>query len=92
MFVSFIKHENQLTYKACQPLSNFTNINNLVRQEERRRQLELKLTVEEHQRLRREEEEEKGRSRREEEQRELEERRKEAARGIKGFNERVHDT
>ncbi|XP_037632644.1 coiled-coil domain-containing protein 112 isoform X1 [Sebastes umbrosus] len=56
--------------------------------EERRRQLEVKLTVEEQLRLRREEEEEQGRRRREEEQREMDERRKEAAKGIKRFNER----
>ncbi|XP_044051527.1 coiled-coil domain-containing protein 112 isoform X2 [Siniperca chuatsi] len=56
--------------------------------EERRRQLEVKLTVEEQLRLRREEEEEQGRRRREEEQREMDERRREAAKGIKRFNER----
>ncbi len=60
-----------------------------VYQEERRRQLEVKLTVEEQLRLRREEEEELGRRKREEEQRELDERRREAAEGIKRFNERV---
>ncbi|GAA6223185.1 coiled-coil domain-containing protein 112 [Lates japonicus] len=56
--------------------------------EERRRQLEVKLTVEEQLRLRREEEEEQARRKREEEQREMDERRKEAAKGIKRFNER----
>lgn len=60
-----------------------------VYQEARRRQLEVKLTIEEQLRLRREEEEEQGRRRREEEQREMDERRKEAAKGIKRFNERV---
>lgn len=60
-----------------------------VYQEERRRQLEVKLTIEEQLRLRREEEEEQERKRREEEQREMERRRKEAAKGIKRFNERV---
>lgn len=58
-------------------------------QEERRRQLEVKLTIEEQLRLRREEEEEQRRKRREEEQRVMDERRKEAAKGIKRFNERV---
>nr|XP_046243591.1 coiled-coil domain-containing protein 112 isoform X2 [Scatophagus argus] len=56
--------------------------------EERRRQLEVKLTIEEQLQLRKEEEEEQGRRRREEEQREMEERRKQAAKGIKRFNER----
>ncbi|KAM9360675.1 coiled-coil domain-containing protein 112 [Symphorus nematophorus] len=56
--------------------------------EERRRQLEVKLTIEEELRLKREQEEEKERRRREEEQREMEERGKEAAKGIKRFNER----
>uniref|UniRef100_UPI0037E8AABE coiled-coil domain-containing protein 112 n=1 Tax=Semicossyphus pulcher TaxID=241346 RepID=UPI0037E8AABE len=56
--------------------------------EERRRQLEVKLTIEEQLRLRREEEEERERRRREEEQREMDERRREAAMGIKRFNER----
>lgn len=60
-----------------------------VCQEERRRQLEVKLTIEEQLRLRREEEEEERRRRREEEQKEMEERRKAAAKGIKRFNERV---
>uniref|UniRef100_A0A3B4YWA7 Coiled-coil domain containing 112 n=1 Tax=Seriola lalandi dorsalis TaxID=1841481 RepID=A0A3B4YWA7_SERLL len=60
-----------------------------VYQEERRRQLEVKLTIEEQLRLRREEEEEQGKRRREEEQREMDERRREAAKGIKHFNERV---
>lgn len=63
-----------------------------VYQEERRRQLEVKLTVEEQLRLRREEEEEQGRRRREEEQREMDERRREAAKGIKRFNKRVRIT
>lgn len=58
-------------------------------QEERRRQLEVKLTIEEQLRLRREEEEGQERRRREEGQREMEERRKEAAKGIRRFNERV---
>lgn len=67
-----------------------TNQNDLpVCQEERRRQLEVKLTIEEQLRLRREEEEEQERRKREEEQRDMEERRKEAAKGIKRFNERV---
>lgn len=60
-----------------------------VYQEERRRQLEVKLTLEEQLRLRKEEEEEQERRRREEEQREANERRREAARGIKRLNERV---
>lgn len=60
-----------------------------VYQEERRRQLEVKLAVEEQLRLKREEEEEQGRRRREEEQREMDERRREAVKGIKRFTERV---
>lgn len=63
-----------------------------VYQEERRRQLEVKLIVEEQLRLRSEQEEEERRKRTEEEQREMEERRKEAAQGIKRFNERVQIT
>uniref|UniRef100_A0A3Q3ERM8 Coiled-coil domain containing 112 n=1 Tax=Labrus bergylta TaxID=56723 RepID=A0A3Q3ERM8_9LABR len=57
--------------------------------EERRRQLEVKLTIEEQLRLRREDEQEQERRRREEEQREMDERRKAATKGIKRFNERV---
>ncbi|XP_034547904.1 coiled-coil domain-containing protein 112 [Notolabrus celidotus] len=56
--------------------------------EERRRQLEVKLSIEEQLRLKREEEEEQERRRREAEQREIDERRREAAKGIKRFNER----
>ncbi|XP_029295855.1 coiled-coil domain-containing protein 112 [Cottoperca gobio] len=51
-------------------------------------QLEVKLTIEEQLRLRREEEEEQGRRWKEEERREMDERRREAAKGIKRFNER----
>uniref|UniRef100_A0A8C2WHC3 Coiled-coil domain containing 112 n=1 Tax=Cyclopterus lumpus TaxID=8103 RepID=A0A8C2WHC3_CYCLU len=58
-------------------------------QEERRRQLEVKLTIEEQLRLRRAEEEEQQRGEKEEEQRELDERRREGAKVIKRFNERV---
>lgn len=58
-------------------------------QEERRRQLEVKLTIEEQLRLRREEEEEQQRRGKVEDQRELDERRREAAKVIKRFNERV---
>uniref|UniRef100_A0A3B4AZE6 Uncharacterized protein n=1 Tax=Periophthalmus magnuspinnatus TaxID=409849 RepID=A0A3B4AZE6_9GOBI len=57
--------------------------------EERRRQLEVKLIIEEQLRLKREEEEKEQRRQREEETREMEERRREATRGIKKFNERV---
>ncbi|CAB1459751.1 unnamed protein product [Pleuronectes platessa] len=53
--------------------------------EERRRQLEVKLSVEEQLRLRREEKEEQGRRRREEEQKEMG---REAAKGIRHFNDR----
>uniref|UniRef100_A0A8C9XW43 Coiled-coil domain containing 112 n=1 Tax=Sander lucioperca TaxID=283035 RepID=A0A8C9XW43_SANLU len=60
-----------------------------TKHEERRRQLEVKLTVEEQLRLKREEEEEQGRRRRAEEQREMDERRREAVKGIKRFTERV---
>ncbi|XP_035514998.1 coiled-coil domain-containing protein 112 isoform X2 [Morone saxatilis] len=56
--------------------------------EERRRQLEVKLTIEEQLRLRREQEEQERRRSIEDEEREMEERRKEAAKGIKRFNER----
>lgn len=58
-------------------------------QEERRRQLEVKSTIEERLRLRREEEEEQKKRTREEEKKEMEERRRSAAKGIKYFNERV---
>uniref|UniRef100_A0A668APD8 Coiled-coil domain containing 112 n=1 Tax=Myripristis murdjan TaxID=586833 RepID=A0A668APD8_9TELE len=60
-----------------------------VNQEERRRQLEAKMAVEKQLRLRREDEEEQERRRREKEQREMEERRREAAVGIRCFQERV---
>ncbi|CAL8344812.1 unnamed protein product [Lota lota] len=53
--------------------------------EERRRQMEVKLLVEEQLRLKREEEEEQERRRKEEGQREAEERRREATIGIKRF-------
>ncbi|XP_029915148.1 coiled-coil domain-containing protein 112 isoform X2 [Myripristis murdjan] len=56
--------------------------------EERRRQLEAKMAVEKQLRLRREDEEEQERRRREKEQREMEERRREAAVGIRCFQER----
>ncbi|XP_041643364.1 coiled-coil domain-containing protein 112 [Cheilinus undulatus] len=56
--------------------------------EERRRQLEVKLAIEEQQRLRKEKDEEQERRRREEEQREMDERRREAAKEIKRLNER----
>lgn len=49
----------------------------------------MKLTIEEQLRLKREEQEEQERKRREEEQREMDEKRREAAKGIKRFNERV---
>lgn len=75
---------NGMCTPVCLPIQMIS-----VHQEERRRQLEVKLTVEEQLRLRREEEEEQARRKREEEQREMDERRKEAAKGIKRFNERV---
>ncbi|CAJ1068957.1 coiled-coil domain-containing protein 112 [Xyrichtys novacula] len=56
--------------------------------EERRRQLEVKMAIEKQLLLRREEKKEEERRRKEEEQREMDERRKEAAKGIKYFNER----
>lgn len=58
-------------------------------QEERRRQLEVNLTLEERRRLRKEQEEEQRQKMREEEKKEMEERRRVAARGIKRFKERV---
>uniref|UniRef100_A0A3B4FVA5 Coiled-coil domain containing 112 n=1 Tax=Pundamilia nyererei TaxID=303518 RepID=A0A3B4FVA5_9CICH len=61
----------------------------MTKHEERRRQLEVKLTVEEQLRLRRVEEEEQERRRRAEEEREREERRKEATKSIRRFNERI---
>ncbi|KAK2902016.1 coiled-coil domain-containing protein 112 isoform X2 [Channa argus] len=56
--------------------------------EERRRQLDVKLSIEEQLRQKREEEQELERKRQEEIQREMDERRREAAKGIKHFNER----
>ncbi|KAM6965439.1 coiled-coil domain-containing protein 112 [Aplochiton taeniatus] len=56
--------------------------------EERRRQLEVKLTVEEQLRQRREEEEEQAQRRRKEEQAEIEERRRTAGKVIRRFQER----
>lgn len=61
-------------------------------QEDRRRQLEVKFTIEEQLRFRREEAEEQMRRKREVEQKEMEERRKVAAKGIKRFSERVRIT
>lgn len=58
-------------------------------QDDRRRQLEVKFSIEEQLRLRREEEEEQRRRKREEDKKEMEERRRLAAKGIKQFNERV---
>lgn len=49
----------------------------------------MKLVIEEQLRLKREEEEEQERKKKEEEQREMDERRREAAKGIRSFNERV---
>lgn len=60
-----------------------------VYKEERRRQLEVKLIIEEQLRLRRAEEKEQEKGRREEELREMEEKKREAAKSIKRFNERV---
>ncbi|KAG7489708.1 hypothetical protein JOB18_018327 [Solea senegalensis] len=56
--------------------------------EERRRQLEVKLIIEEELHKKREEDEEQEQWRREEELREMNERRREATKGIKRFNER----
>lgn len=78
----FILHDTHTEYSL--PIKMVS-----VHQEERRRQLEVKLTVEEQLRLRREQEEEEGRRKREEEQREMEERRKEATQAIRHFKERV---
>lgn len=60
-------------------------------QEERRRQLEVKLSIEEQLRLKREEEEEQEWKRQEEEHREIDERRREAAKHIKRFTKRVQE-
>lgn len=60
-----------------------------VDQEEQRRHLEVKLVIEEQLRLKRDEQEEQERKKRETEQREMDERRREAANGIRRFNERV---
>lgn len=65
---------------------------NYYSQEDRHRQLEVKPTIEEQLRFRREEVEEQMRRKREVEQKEMEERRKVAAKGIKRFRERVRIT
>lgn len=51
--------------------------------------MEVKLSIEEQLRLKKEEEEEQWRRKREKEQREMDERRREATIGIQRFNERV---
>lgn len=58
-------------------------------QEECRRQVEVKLIIEQQLRLKREEEAEQESWRREEEQREMDKRRREATKGIKLLTERV---
>lgn len=60
-----------------------------VDQEERRRQLELKMALEEYLRLKRGKEEKQEKRKREKEQREWEEKRREATKVIKSFSERV---
>lgn len=72
-----------------QRLSDFRHKTDFPHQEERRRQLKVKLGIKEQLRLRREEEEERRRREREEEQKEMEERRKEAAKSVRRLNERV---